>query len=143
MENEFDIAKIINMPKEEMFSLFGKENGVKLANSMEQGTLTYSDFEQACNSAFHEEVQANFVKNCFVSKLSKTEVFNMIEPDKQRQEQYATFIELQERSRSGEIDKKDLKILCDVAFGEDSSLSKQMQNLFVENKKVKENRIER
>ena len=139
MENEFDISKIINMPKEEMFSLFGEENGTEMANAFGDGTLTYGELDQVCSKTFKEEIQANFVRNCFMSKLSKTEAFNMMESDKQRQEQYATFVNLQEKSHSGEIDKQDLKKLCDIAFGGDNELSKQMQNMFVANNKVKDN----
>ena len=141
MEN-FDAEKILNMSREELIGLLGNELSLELNEKLANGTITYKEFEEICNSAFPIPQQANLVRNAIFLKLSKSEGFNLFESNKEKQQQYAEIANLQEKAEKGELNIEELKRLCDIAFGEETELSKQMQIQFIKAGKVKEDKIE-
>ena len=139
---DFDAEKILNMSKEELIGLLGNELSVKLNEKLANGTITYKEFEEICKSAFPIPQQASLVRNAIFLKLSKSECFNLFETNKDKQQQYAEFSNLQEKAENGELNIEELKRLCDIAFGKETELSKQMQIQFIKAGKVKENKTE-
>lgn len=139
---DFDAEKILGMSREELISLLGDELSSKLNEKLANGTITYKEFEEMCQSAFPIQQQANIVRNAIFLKLSKSEGFNMFESDKEKQQQYAEIANLQEKAQKGEVTREELKRLCDIAFGEESELSKQMQKEFISARKVKDDSTE-
>ena len=139
---DFDAEKILNMSREELIGLLGNELSVKLNEKLANGTITYKEFEEMCKSAFKIPQQANLVRNAILLKLSKSEGFNMFESNKEKQQQYAEIANLQEKAENGKLNIAELKRLCDIAFGEDTELSKKIQIQFIEAGKVKEDNTE-
>ena len=85
MEN-FDTEKILNMSREELIGLLGNELSLELNEKLANGTITYKEFEEICNSAFTIPQQANLVRNAIFLKLSKSEGFNLFESNKEKQQ---------------------------------------------------------
>lgn len=140
---DFDAEKILKMSREELIALLGDELSSELNKKLADGTITYKEFEEMCQSAFPIQQQANIIRNAIFLKLSKLEGFNMFESNKEKQQQYAEIANLQEKAQKGEITIEELKRLCDIAFGEDSELSKQMQTEFINARKIKEDTTEK
>lgn len=135
---EFDSEKIINMSREELIGLLGVELSAELNKKLANGTLTYKEFDEIFKKAIPIPERARLVRNSFFLKLSKSEGFSLFETNKEKQQQYAEIAYLQERADKGEINKQDLKRLCDLAFGKDTILSQHMQTSFILSGKVKE-----
>lgn len=135
---EFDSEKIINMSREELIGLLGVELSAELNKKLANGTLTYKEFDEIFKRAIPISERARLVRNSFFLKLSKSEGFSLFETNKEKQQQYAEIAYLQERADKGEINKQDLKRLCDLAFGKDTILSQHMQTSFILSGKVKE-----
>lgn len=135
---EFDSEKIINMSREELIGLLGVELSAELNKKLANGTLTYKEFDEIFKKAIPISERARLVRNSFFLKLSKSEGFSLFETNKEKQQQYAEIAYLQERADKGEINKQDLKRLCDLAFGKDTILSQHMQTSFILSGKVKE-----
>lgn len=135
---EFDSEKIINMSREELIGLLGVELSAELNKKLANGTLTYKEFDEIFKRAIPISERARLVRNSFFLKLSKSEGFSLFETNKEKQQQYAEIAYLQERADKGEINKQDLKRLCDLAFGKDTILSQHMQTSFIMSGKVKE-----
>lgn len=139
---DFDAEKILNMSRQELIDLLGDELSVELNEKLANGTITYKEFEEMCKSAFPVPQQASIIRNAIFLKLSKAEGFNMFESNKEKQQQYAEIANLQEKAEDGELSTEELKRLCDIAFGEETELSKQMQIQFIKSGKVKEVKTE-
>ena len=135
---EFDSEKIINMSREELMALLGDELSSELNEKLANGTLTYKEFDEIFKRAIPISERARLVRNSFFLKLSKSEGFSLFESNKVKQQQYAEMADLQEKADNGEINKQDLKRLCDLAFGKDTMLSQHMQTSFIMSGKVKE-----
>lgn len=129
--NDFDAEKVMNMSKKEAISFLGPENAAKVTEGLKNGTLSYSDFQTICQESFPISQEAELVRNVIFNQLSKSEGFNMFESNKDKQEIYARMAALQDKAQKGEFTKDDLKEVCDTVFGEDSDLSKHVQNEFI------------
>ena len=137
-EYEFDAEKVMEMTKEEAISLLGDENATRVNEGLQNGTLSYSEFERICQERFLTPQQAKLLRNVIFNQLSKTEGFNMFESNKEKQTQYAEIVRFREKAENGELTQEDLKQLCDKVYGEESDLSKKIQSEFVAKGKVKQ-----
>lgn len=138
IEYEFDAEKVMEMTKEEAISLLGDENATRVNEGLQNGTLSYSEFERICQERFTIPQQAKLVRNVIFNQLSKIEGFNMFESNKEKQTQYAEIVRFREKAEKGELTQEDLKQLCDKVYGEESDLSKKIQSEFVAKGKVKQ-----
>ena len=136
--NDFDAERVMNMSKEEAISFLGPENAAKVTEGLKNGTLSYSDFQTICQESFPIPQQAELVRNVIFNQLSKSEVFNMFESNKDKQEIYARMAALQDKAQKGEFTKDDLKEVCDTVFGKDSDLSKHVQDEFIKAERIKQ-----
>ena len=138
IEYEFDAEKVMEMTREEAISLLGDENATRVNEGLQNGTLSYSEFERICQERFPIPQQAKLVRNVIFNQLSKTEGFNMFESNKEKQAQYAEIVRFREKAENGELTQEELKQLCDKVFGKDSDMSKKIQGEFVAKGKVKQ-----
>lgn len=138
IEYEFDAEKVMGMSREEAISLLGDEDATRVNEGLQNGTLSYSEFERICQERFPKPEQAKLVRNVIFNQLSKTEGFNMFESNKEKQAQYAEIARFREKAENGEFTQEDLKKLCDKVYGENSDLSKKIQSEFVAKGKVKQ-----
>lgn len=142
-EYDFDAEKIMKMTKDEAIALLGEENASKVKEGLKNGTLTYSEFEKICQDSFPISQQAKLIRNVIFIQLSKEEAFNMFESNKEKQEQYTKFMRLRKKAENSELTKEDLKILCDKLCGENSDMSKKMQDEFISKGKINQTDISR
>lgn len=138
IEYDFDAEKVMGMTREEAISLLGDENATRVNEGLQNGTLSYSEFEKICQERFPIPQQSKLVRNVIFNQLSKTEGFNMFESNKEKQAQYAEIARFREKAEKGEITQKELKQLCDKVYGENSDLSKKIQSEFVAKGKIKQ-----
>lgn len=128
----------MGMTKEEAISLLRDENATRVNEGLQNGTLSYREFERICQERFPIPQQAKLVRNVIFNQLSKTEGFNMFESNKEKQAQYAEIARFCEKAENGGFTQEDLKQLCDKIYGEKSDLSKKIQSEFLAKGKVKQ-----
>ncbi len=138
IEYEFDAEKIMGMTRDDAISLLGDKNATRVNEGLQNGTLSYSEFERICQERFPIPQQAKLVRNVIFNQLSKTEGFNMFESNKEKQAQYAEIARFREKAENGELTQEELRQLCDKVFGKDSDMSKKVQGEFVAKGKVKQ-----
>lgn len=138
IEYDFDAEKVMGMTREEAIFLLGDENATRVKEGLQNGTLSYSEFEKICQERFPIPQQSKLVRNVIFNQLSKAEGFNMFESNKEKQAQYAEIERFREKAENGELTPKELKQLCDKVFGEDSDLSNKIQEELVARGKVKQ-----
>ncbi len=138
IEYEFDAEKVLEMTKEEAISFLGEKNATRVNEGLQNGTLSYSEFERICKESFPIPQQAQLVRNVIFNQLSETEGFNMFESNKEKQAQYARMERFREKAENGELTQEDLKELCDIVFGKDSDMSKKVQAELIAKGKVKQ-----
>ena len=137
MENYFDAEKVMGMSREEAISLLGKNASV-VREGLKNGTLTYNEFERICEESFPIQQQARLVRNVIFTQLSQTEGFNMFESNKEKQAEYSNMVRLREKAENGELTRDELKQLCNKVFGEDSAMSRKIQDDFVKSGRIKQ-----
>ncbi len=113
---EFDAEKIMSMSKDEIIDLLGPEKAEIVRQKLASGDLTMQEVANYYDSVFTDYEQASFVINRFFINLSRVEVFNMVEDDKNRQKQFAEMAKLEEEAKTGQVTLKSLRRLLEMAF---------------------------
>ena len=138
--SEWNAKQMMKLSKEELIDLLGAEKAKEVKEKIQNGTISYQELMQAYNDAFPNVEQAHVVQNLLMLKLSKSEVFNLVESDPVKQKQFAEITDLKEKAQGGKITEKDLNRLCELAFGDDKETAKMVHDALIHSGKVKKDR---
>ncbi len=73
-----------------------------------------------------------------MSDLTEIDAFNLVEENEEKRAKYKEMVELRKKAKQGTLTKKELKYLCDTAFGKDTEESRRIYDAMIRSGRVKE-----
>ena len=71
-----------------------------------------------------------------MSNLTEVEAFNLIEENEEKRAKYKEMVELRKKAKKGTLTRKELKYLCDTAFGKDTGESRKIYEAMIRSGRV-------